>query len=59
MNTKDKAPVTLILNGVTLSNASSAPIYIMDAEEAVIILADGSKNRIGREVVRLCESDRG
>ncbi|MCU0500943.1 MAG: carbohydrate-binding domain-containing protein [Anaerolineae bacterium] len=46
VNTKDKAPVTLILNGVTLSNASSAPIYIMEAKEAIIVLADGSKNSV-------------
>ncbi len=40
VNTADKAPVNLILDGVTLSNAASAPIYIMKAQEAVILLAD-------------------
>ena len=46
VNTKDKEPVKLILNGATLSSASSAPIYVMDAEETVIILADNTENRI-------------
>ena len=46
MNTKDKASVILILNGVTLSHSSSAPIYIMEAQEAVILLAEGSKNSV-------------
>ena len=46
VNTKDKEPVNLILNGVTLSSSSSAPIAILDAEKAVIVLADGSKNTL-------------
>ena len=46
VNTKDKAPVILILNGVTLSHSSGAPIYIMNAQEAVILLAEGSENSV-------------
>jgi len=46
VNTKDKEPIKLILNGATLSSASGAPIYVMDAEETVIILADNTENRI-------------
>ena len=46
VNTKDKAPVNLVLNGITLSHSSSAPIYIMEAQEAVILLAEGSKNSV-------------
>ena len=59
VNTADKAPVNLILDGVTLSNAASAPIYIMKAQEAVILLADGSENRVsdGKSYVFVSPSD--
>jgi hypothetical protein len=46
VNTKDKLPVRLILNSVTLSNSSGAPIYVVEAKEVVIVLADNSKNVI-------------
>jgi hypothetical protein len=42
--TDDEDPVKLILNGVDIKCSTSAPISIMDAEEAFIILADGTEN---------------
>lgn len=46
VNSEDKLPVTLILNGVDIHTATSAPIYIANAETAVIMLADGSVNTL-------------
>jgi hypothetical protein len=45
--TDDEDPVRLILNGVNINCSTSAPISIMDAEEAFIILADGTENFVG------------
>ncbi|MEM3051138.1 MAG: carbohydrate-binding domain-containing protein [Candidatus Bathyarchaeia archaeon] len=44
--TNDKDPVKLVLNGVNLRCSTGAPICIMNAEEAVIIVADGTENFI-------------
>lgn len=38
--------VRLVLNGVTLSNSTSAPIYSSQAGKTVIVLAEGSKNTV-------------
>ena len=46
VDTQDVAIVQLILNGVDLASSSSAPIYIRDAEKAVILLAEGSSNTV-------------
>lgn len=46
VDTQDEEAVQLILNGVELASSSSAPIYIRDANKAVILLADGSTNFI-------------
>jgi len=46
VNTQDEEPVRLILNGVELRSSTSAPIYIADAEEALIVLADGTTNTV-------------
>jgi hypothetical protein len=46
VDTSDEATVTLILNGVDISNSTSASIYVADAEAAVIVLADGSANNL-------------
>jgi hypothetical protein len=49
----DSGIVYLVLNGADISCPDSAPIYIMDAEKAVIILEDGSENNVsqGSEIV--------
>jgi hypothetical protein len=36
--------VRLILDGVTINNSSSSPIFVSDAAKAVIYLAEGSEN---------------
>ena len=46
VDTGDEETVTLILNGVDISNSTSAPLYITDAEDVTIVLADGSTNRM-------------
>ncbi|WP_101698116.1 carbohydrate-binding domain-containing protein [Clostridium minihomine] len=38
--------VRLVLNGVTLSNSASAPIYSRQAKKTIITLAQGSQNTI-------------
>ena len=38
--------VQLILNGIEISNSSTAPIYIANAPDTIIILAEGSQNVI-------------
>lgn len=46
VDTKDQKTVELILNGVDIASASSAPIYVIHAKTTVIALADGTENRI-------------
>ncbi len=42
----DTEKVTLIFNGFTASNATSAPLYIVSGDKVTIDLADGSTNRL-------------
>lgn len=44
VDTADEEIVQLILNGATIHNTAGAPLVINNAEEVVIILADGSQN---------------
>lgn len=44
VNSSDNGTVRLVLNGLDLTNQSSAPIYIVNAEKCIITLADGSEN---------------
>lgn len=46
VDTKDEEIVRLILNGADISSSTGAPIYIRKAEKAIIILADGTQNRV-------------
>ncbi|HEY0606037.1 MAG TPA: carbohydrate-binding domain-containing protein [Herpetosiphonaceae bacterium] len=46
VDTQDEAIVRLILNGVDLKSSTSAPIYIMNAEKAMIVLADNTENAV-------------
>ncbi len=46
VNTQDEETVQLILNNVDITCSSSAPIYVMDAEKAIIILEAGSTNTV-------------
>ena len=38
--------VQLILNGVNINCFTSAPLYIANAEKAMIVLADGTENSV-------------
>jgi hypothetical protein len=44
VETDDEDPVVLILNGVNITNATSAPIYVSNADKVVITLAEGTEN---------------
>lgn len=44
VDSDDDGTVSLVLNGVDITGLNNAPIYIANAEETVITLADGSKN---------------
>lgn len=46
VDTEDEAVVTLVLNGVDISNSTTAPIAILNAEDVVIVLADNSANNV-------------
>jgi hypothetical protein len=46
VDTQDKGLVRLILDGVDISNSTSSAIYIKNAEKAIIILADGTRNTL-------------
>ena len=44
VNAADEDNVKLVLNGVNITCSNSAPIYVMNAKNAYIVLADGSEN---------------
>lgn len=46
VNAGDEEDVVLVLNGVNLTNTSTAPIYVMNADKTVITLAEGTINTI-------------
>lgn len=46
VNTKDKATVRLIFNGVDITNLTNSPIYVKDAGKVVIALADNTTNKL-------------
>ncbi len=46
VDTTDEGLVQLILNGVKLANASSAPLFIAAAGQVEIVLADGTTNTL-------------
>ena len=46
VDTDDAEPVKLVLNGVTLANSKSAPLFIKNADKTIILLADNSENFI-------------
>ncbi len=46
VNTVDEGIVRIILNGVSISNSSGAPIYIANAQKTLIVLADNTENFI-------------
>ncbi|MBN1120006.1 MAG: carbohydrate-binding domain-containing protein [Anaerolineae bacterium] len=46
VDTEDEDIVRLILNGVDLNCSTSAPIFIASSEKVIIVLADGTENRV-------------
>lgn len=50
VNTEDDGVITLVLQGLTLASASSAPLYIQKAKDVQVILADGSQNTLADAV---------
>lgn len=46
VDSEEDTPVYLILNGATIHNSTSAPLYIKQAEAVELILADHSENRL-------------
>ncbi len=42
----DEDDVTLIFDGVDITNADGAAVALMNADEAIVLLADGSTNRL-------------
>lgn len=46
VNTQDQGVVRLVLNGVGISNSTTAPIYVMNAAKTDIVLADQSVNYV-------------
>ena len=46
VDTQDKETVVLVLDGAEIACSTSAPIYVMNADKAVITLADGTENAI-------------
>jgi hypothetical protein len=49
VNSNDEKVVRLILNGVEIRSSSSAPVYVIEAEEMIIVLADTSENYVSDE----------
>lgn len=50
VNSAGDGKVKLVLDGVEISSASTSPLLITAADEAVVILADGSKNTLSDAV---------
>jgi hypothetical protein len=46
VNAPDKSTVRLILNGVTITSSTNAPIFIQTADKVIIILASGTTNSL-------------
>ncbi|MBM4431202.1 MAG: carbohydrate-binding domain-containing protein, partial [Chloroflexi bacterium] len=44
VNVPGKQTVTLVLNGVNMHSATGSPIWVMDADQVVLVLADGTEN---------------
>ncbi|MFI3168355.1 MAG: carbohydrate-binding domain-containing protein [Faecalibacterium sp.] len=53
----DDGVVYLVLDGVSMTSDSGTPIYIIEAKDVVIVLADGSENTIYQGAVTTTEED--
>ncbi len=46
VNAPDTAKLQLVFDGVSITNSSSAALYILEADKVFITLADGTQNRL-------------
>jgi hypothetical protein len=46
VNTTDAGIVRLVLDGVDLTSSTTAPLVVTDAEEVMVVLADGTQNTL-------------
>src|SRR6185369_5968343 len=46
VDTDDDGTVTLILDGADITSSTSAALFISDAKDATVVLADGSTNSL-------------
>ena len=46
VNATDTAKLQLVLDGVSINSAASAPLYILEADKVVVTLADGTENTL-------------
>lgn len=46
VNSADAGTVRLILNGASIYNSTSSPIYVQNAEKTIIVLADQTENSV-------------
>ncbi|NMC77717.1 MAG: carbohydrate-binding domain-containing protein, partial [Chloroflexi bacterium] len=46
VNSTDTGTVRLILNGASIYNSTSSPIYVQNAEKTIIVLADQTENSV-------------
>lgn len=46
VDSAEEGTVNLILNGATISNSSTSPIFISSADKTIITLADGTQNTV-------------
>ncbi|TCL55461.1 uncharacterized protein DUF4353 [Kineothrix alysoides] len=57
VDAEDTDKVQLVLDGVTLSSADNAPIYIKNADKIFITLAEGSENTLTDSAERIQSDD--
>lgn len=57
VDTADEGKVRLVLDGVNITNDDDAAIRIVSADEAVVILADGSKNSLADTSAYAADAD--
>ena len=46
VDSEDEETVVLVFNGVDITYATSAPVFVLNAEKTVITLADGTSNQV-------------
>lgn len=55
--TKDEGTVYLVLNNVEIASSKTAPINIMEAKDVVIILPEGSVNKISQASIETADTE--